>query len=140
MNIAIVLIIALLPTAPPPTTGTLTVEVSGMDRIDGTVRIGLYQGADDFLAPDRVLYGADVRVDARIVRHTFRNLPAGEYAISIFHDENDNGVLDTGWFGIPKEPYGFGNDARGSFGPPDYRDVVLRLSEGESVRTSVRVK
>lgn len=139
MQFAIVAIFFLLG-FPNEATGELTVEVTGMDHLTGTVRIGLYQGEADFLAPDKVRHGADVRVTGKTVRHTFRDLPAGEYAISIFHDENDNGKLDTGMFGIPSEPYGFGNDARGMFGAPDYGDVVIRLSEGESRITTVRVK
>ncbi len=31
------------------------------------------------------------------------DLPYGRYAISTYHDENDNGELDSGLFGIPTE-------------------------------------
>ena len=33
-------------------------------------------------------------------------LPEGEYAISLFHDENENKELDTNFIGIPKEAFG----------------------------------
>lgn len=58
------------------------------------------------------------------------DLPAGEYAVKVFHDENGNGELDTRMFGIPKEAYGFSNNARGKFGPPDYTDAVIQYSGG----------
>lgn len=54
----------------------------------------------------------------------FNSLKAGTYAIRYFHDENENGELDTGTFGIPTEGYGFSNDARGFMGPPSFDDQL----------------
>ena len=36
----------------------------------------------------------------------FKGLLAGRYAAVVFHDENDNGVIDHGLLG-PSEPLGF---------------------------------
>jgi uncharacterized protein (DUF2141 family) len=41
----------------------------------------------------------------------FRDVPEGTYAVNVFHDENSNERLDKGLFGIPKEGFGFSNDA-----------------------------
>ncbi len=57
----------------------------------------------------------DVSGQSAIV--TFKDLPAGEYAISLFHDVDADGELDSGFMGIPKEPYGFSNNAPVRFGP-----------------------
>ncbi len=54
----------------------------------------------------------------------------GRYAVALFHDENDNGVLDTNLMGIPVEGYGFTNNARGTFGPPDFWDAIVRVDGG----------
>lgn len=37
----------------------------------------------------------------------FADIPFGEYAAIVFHDENSNGILDHSWLGLPKEPKGF---------------------------------
>jgi uncharacterized protein (DUF2141 family) len=58
-----------------------------------------------------------------MARHTYTDIPFGEYAVKIFHDEDNNGELDAGFFGIPTEDYGFSNNAKASFGPPDYEDA-----------------
>ena len=50
------------------------------------------------------------------------DLAAGDYAIKVFQDVNENRELDIGLLG-PKEPYGFSNDARGRFGPPSWEAV-----------------
>jgi uncharacterized protein (DUF2141 family) len=58
------------------------------------------------------------------------DLPAGEYALSAFKDDNGNGKLDANPLGMPIEPYGFSNDAAGSYGPPSYKASLVQLPEG----------
>lgn len=41
------------------------------------------------------------------VSYTFRSVPAGDYAVFVFHDENNNGILDTGLFKRPLEARGY---------------------------------
>jgi uncharacterized protein (DUF2141 family) len=50
----------------------------------------------------------------------FDPIAAGTYAVACFHDENDNGKLDTGIFGIPKEGTVVSNRAHGTLGPPSW--------------------
>ena len=60
---------------------------------------------------------------------TFKDVKPGTYAIRYFHDENNNGKMDTGTFGIPKEGYGFSNNARGFMGPPDFEDMLFEVDK-----------
>jgi len=53
----------------------------------------------------------------------FDPVPRGAYAVACFHDENGNGKLDTGLFGIPTEGTVASNDARGFMGPPSFTDA-----------------
>lgn len=53
----------------------------------------------------------------------FTNLNPGVYAVSTFHDENSNAKLDTNFLGIPKENYGFSNNASQPFGPPSFKEA-----------------
>lgn len=69
---------------------------------------------------------------------TVITLPKGEYAIKAFHDVNSNGKLDTNPFGIPKEPYGFSNNVRGSFGPPSFDSQLFALLENRSMSINLR--
>ena len=48
---------------------------------------------------------------------------AGVCAVACFHDENGNGKLDTGLLGIPKEGTAASNDAKGTMGPPKFKDA-----------------
>ena len=50
---------------------------------------------------------------------------ASAYAIIVFQDLNKNEKLDKGWFGIPKEPYGFSNNPSTKKGAPSFGEVIL---------------
>lgn len=57
-------------------------------------------------------------------------VPAGQYAIKVFHDENGDGKLDRNFFGAPSEPYGISNNMRASFSLPPFRDALLTVGDG----------
>ena len=59
------------------------------------------------------------------------NLKPGKYAFKYFHDENNDEKINTNLIGIPKEGYGFSNNAKGFFGKPSYKDVVFQLNSAE---------
>ena len=56
-------------------------------------------------------------------------LEAGTYSIGFFIDKNDNEKLDTNFLGVPKEQFGFSNDAMGRFGPPLFEAASFTLDE-----------
>ncbi len=57
----------------------------------------------------------------------------GKYNISYFHDENKNNELDADFMGIPKEGYGFSNNASGKYGPPPIEQRIFIVSENMSM-------
>jgi uncharacterized protein (DUF2141 family) len=59
------------------------------------------------------------------------SLEFGEYAIRIFHDENENEKIDTNIFGIPTEDYGYSNDASSWFGPPSWEKAKFLFNQSE---------
>jgi uncharacterized protein (DUF2141 family) len=58
-------------------------------------------------------------------------IPYGDYAIAIYQDENGNGKLDTGTFGVPKEPFAFSNNFKPRFGGPDFEKCKFTVNQTE---------
>ena len=90
----------------------------------------MWSGPEGWLESNNIREGAVPIVDGSSVIR-FEALPYGEYAISAYHDKNDNGKLDTGMFRMPKEALGTSNDAKVRFGPPKYEDAVFYLDQPE---------
>ena len=63
-------------------------------------------------AADLAVTVHDVHAQSGTLRahFTFKGVPAGNYAVLLTHDENDNGKLDTNLVGMPVEGYGFSNN------------------------------
>ena len=73
--------------------------------------------------------GEIVDIEDQSCTVTFKDVPAGTYAVSYIHDENGNGKMDTNFMGIPKEGYGCSNNAKGFMGPPKWEDAKFELTE-----------
>jgi uncharacterized protein (DUF2141 family) len=124
----------------PAGAGELRITVKGISSPNGVILIGLYDSTESFNRaiglsdkegflndPDRVA-GAALRANIALKGAVvFSNLERGRYAIIVFHDENSNGRLDKTFWGVPTEPYGFSNDARGVLDSPKFDDAAITL-------------
>jgi uncharacterized protein (DUF2141 family) len=106
--------------------GTVSFRVVGLESDDGSVRAALnnQKNYDD----DGSVRAAALSIEDGTARWTIEGVPPGTYAVRLYHDENDNGELDTNMFGVPQEPFGFSNDARGSMGPPDFDEAAFTVA------------
>lgn len=95
----------------------------------GTVRIALFDNSESFLK--KPLKAMEVKVNGPETTLYFDLPMDGEFAISVYQDTNDNKELDTNFMGIPNEPYGFSNDAMGTFGPPSFEKAKFKV-EGKA--------
>lgn len=115
----------------------LTVEVLNPKLLQGSVNAALYAQADSWLKEAQAL-GAQRAPVAEKTVIVYRNLPAGSYAISLFHDENGNGKLDRNVVGLPLERYGFSRDARASMGAPAFADAAFDLQSDTTVAITLK--
>lgn len=116
---------------------TIEVEVVNFDSNNGTAFIGLYNTEGSFL--ENEYKGGKVAINDRKAVLTFKDIPDGIYAISVFHDEDGNGELTTNFLGIPKESYGASNNAKGTFGPPKWENAKFEVGNGEVLKIKIRL-
>ena len=110
-------------------TGILMVEISGLKDASGDVYIAVYDSDSTWLSDEMVLnQKVDIAdaLDGDLVR-TELLLPLGDYALSVFYDQDGDGELKTNFIGMPKEPIALSNNAVAKFGPPKYSDAVFSL-------------
>ncbi|WP_435416225.1 DUF2141 domain-containing protein [Polaribacter aestuariivivens] len=117
------------------TTFDLTVNISGLSSNKGKVLIALYNEEGQFLK--KRFKGGMSKITDKKVTYTLKDIPKGEYAVSFFHDENDNNKMDTNFFGIPKEDYGCSNNAKGFMGAPKYKDAKFQLSKNQTINIKI---
>ena len=108
--------------------GELKVVVNNIAPVEGDIYVAIYDHPEKYMSVEMAVFKQMVPVEAETETIIFSNVPEGEYAIAVFQDLNGNGELDLNSAGIPKEPFGFSNDARGKMGPPKYKNVKISFS------------
>jgi uncharacterized protein (DUF2141 family) len=115
-------------------TSTLTIEVTGLAPSKGNIILSLYNKAEGFPESAEATYQtASMPVKAGKVNIPLLKIPNGTYAVAFFHDANGNGKMDYNFLGLPKEGYGFSNDAMGKFGPPSFKDASFIYTGKEKI-------
>jgi len=107
--------------------GELQLTISNIDPVEGDLYIAIYNSEDTYMVEEETAFRMIVAVESEPQLIIFNDIPAGEYAISVFQDLNRNAELDTKGLGFPAEPFGFSNDARGRFGPPSFEKAKFTL-------------
>ena len=113
--------------------------IHGLKDVKGEVRIALFNSEEKYGDKEDPLHAVVLEVKSDTVVWDEAELPFGEYAIAVYHDKNVNGKLDSNFLGIPKEAYGFSNNARGRFGPASWKDAHFIVNEPNS-SMSIEVK
>jgi len=109
----------------------IEVNATNLRSSNGTFRCQLFNSPNGFPKDDHAaIAGSVARIKDRHAACVFPNLPPGNYAAVAMHDENDNGKMDYNMLGIPKEGYGFSNDARALLNPPSFDAAKFHYSGG----------
>ncbi|MFO0713939.1 MAG: DUF2141 domain-containing protein [Sandaracinus sp.] len=138
---ASLLALVALPAASQDASGSrIVVRGTELRGDEGRLSCLLFAAADAEAFPRtraRAYAASGGRISGHQGQCVFSDVPAGRYALSVHHDADADGRVDTGLFGIPTEGLGASNDARGSFGPPSFSDAAFDYAGGE---LSLRVR
>ncbi len=117
----------------PVVLDSIMVAVSALRSNHGTVRCFLFDNGEGF--PDstvHVIAKAVALPSSRAATCRFAGVPRDrDYAVVILHDENNDNIFQKGAFGIPKEGYGFSNNAKARFSAPSWDDCRFHVTSGE---------
>ncbi len=114
------------------------VVVTGLRNDKGSLIVALYYGPDGFPEnADKVFRRQTVGAENESITLWFKDLPEGEYAFAILHDENNNKIMDKNFIGIPKEGFAFSNDYKPNSTKVVYDKAKIIISDS---KTSATVK
>jgi uncharacterized protein (DUF2141 family) len=107
---------------------SLTIEFDGLRNSNGQILF-------EFINENEIkIMGIIKKIADKKCIIVIENLKPGKYAFKYFHDENNNEKLDLNWVKIPKEGYGFSNNAKGSFGPPSFKKTIFVIEENTTLK------
>jgi len=117
---------------------TLEVKVNNISSSKGNILFALFNQPDGFpKTPEKAFALKEMKAVKGEISAVFQGLPAGTYALAVFHDANGDGKLNSNAIGIPKEDYGFSNNARPMFSAPEFSDA--RFAFTRELKIVIRV-
>ena len=107
----------------------IEVKITHIENTKGKMYIGLYNKVKGFREITKTFKKIIVPIDSKSLVQTFHDVPKGTYAISVFHDENNNAKLDTNLIGIPKENYGFSHNVKHLMRATNFNEAKFILNK-----------
>lgn len=117
-------------------TPEISVRIENIKGDSGKILVGVYSKNTFMKAKPEYRAQSDI-VDG-VANVVFKDLPAGTYAISCFHDKNGNSQMDFEPTGMPLEPYEISNNKINQYGPPIWEDANFALSE-DSIDLTIKL-
>ena len=122
----------------------IEIEVTDISQ-EGILHLAIYNSKETFESdkgdkpgPQEGIVGGVIEfVEKGIYKGKFE-LPDGIYAIGLYVDTNNNEQLDTNFFGIPTEQFGFSNNAKGRFGPPSFESASFELDAFKEISINLK--
>ncbi|MBI5889642.1 MAG: DUF2141 domain-containing protein [Nitrosomonadales bacterium] len=115
----------------------LTLELEGKGMAGNQIRVAVYSAnaPEQFPSDEKFYRGVVNEATGDKLTVVITDLPPGKYAVAVYVDNNKNGRQDKNFLGVPKENYGFTNDARGMFGPPDFTEAAFDIGENAATKS-----
>ena len=122
----------------PNETYYIKVNVTGFDSNSGSANIALFNKSNGFPVYGKQIQGRVVSIKNRSCTVWFKDLSKGNYAIAVYHDENNNKKMDKNVFGAPTESYGFSNNVRPTFSAPSFEDCRFNIAQNRTINITVK--
>jgi uncharacterized protein (DUF2141 family) len=111
----------------------LRLRIAGVDPDQGPVRVAVFTAAEAFPNYQQASNKAVLPSASTTLHGEIDGVKAEAVAIAVYQDLNNDGQLNRSSYGIPTEPYGFSNNARGKMGPPSFDAAQVQIGSNSTV-------
>ncbi|MBW6460457.1 MAG: DUF2141 domain-containing protein [Bacteroidales bacterium] len=132
MKLLLLLITLIFLVPPQDNPHRLVIRVTGLNPLQGDLYISLHHQPELFPDAEAALMKKKTRIRQESEIMVFDKVPAGRYAVAVYHDENLNGVLDVNEKDVPLEGYGFSTKRR-IMGQPKFDQAAFDLSASDTL-------
>lgn len=127
-------------TAPLSAQGKITVTVFNFENNKGACKTCLYANAVSFAGKSEAFKCIETQINNKKTTVVFNSVPAGVYAIAVFHDANNNNKFDKNSLGIPKEGYGASKNKLPFASAPTFRENKFQVTATSNLQLYIRLR
>lgn len=125
---------------PPPSGSSVTASMLNLRVQKGNVVCRLFHSEPDFPRGPAGNLRTKVVVGKGTTRCVFKDVAPGAYAITVIHDENDNGKLDKNFIGMPTEGYGVSNNRTYATKAPIWSECKFAVTRGKNPELGISLR
>ena len=116
----------------------LTIEVQNIEAIKGNIRIAFFNTSEKFLKEKHIFKRYVIAVNDTTETIIIDDLPKGEYAFMLFHDDNSDDKFNRSLIGVPKEKFAFSNNLKPKYAKPTFEEAKFLLTEDQVFNIKLR--
>lgn len=123
------------------TEASLTIKITHAKSDEGLIRLLVFDQEVGF--PEHVqsaIASYSLPIQHKESKVVIGDIPAGEYAVSVFHDEDKNGELEKHLLGFPSERYGFSNNPKIIFAAPTFENCSFQLKADQNKLVHIKLR
>lgn len=117
---------------------SLTVNISNIKENVGLIHLAIYRPGDDFPYEGGAFKEFNTKAVKGSTVFVMPDLPAGDYAVTMFHDENQSGKCETNFIGFPLEGYCFSRNFKVFLSAPPFSKCGFTLDEDKAIDVKMR--
>lgn len=111
----------------------IILDIENIKVLKGNLMIAIFNNEVDFKAKQNPSFADTINISSHSATTKFKNIPNGNYAIAIYHDENSDGNLNTVKLGIPKEGVGFSGSKKSILKVPKFDHCSFELTNDTTI-------
>ena len=117
---------------------SLTINISNVQDNVGKIHLALFRPNDNFPFEGGACKEFSTAAVKGVTTYKINDLPKGEYAIAIYHDEDQSGKCETNFIGYPKEGYCFSKNFKVFLSAPPFSKCSINLDSDKAIAIGMR--
>ena len=109
-----------------------TIIITNVEHGKGYIDVKIYDSKEDFLKEDLAREAIRKKATKGKTVVPLSKIHEGQIAIVVYHDEDNDGKLKTGFLWRPKEGYAFSNNYKPK-SPPKFSKASVELIHGKPI-------
>ena len=118
--------------------GKINVTVEGLRNTKGKVYVMLQNSEQMYQTKGKYYKAVVIEINNGGHSCTFDDVPAGTYVVTTLHDEDLDKEMKTNFVGMPKEGFGFSNNAKGKMGKPSFEAASFKVEDGKTTQQKIK--
>ena len=114
-----------------------TIIIGEVEHNNGYIDVKIYADKETFLKEELAVESIRKKATKGQTIVPLSKIHEGVFAIVVYHDEDNDGKLKTGFFWRPKEGFAFSNNYLPK-GPPNFNKAKIILKHGEPIRIDLK--